>query len=144
VQIHDAESGSTGNDKFAEMKLTLASQQDIIPSGWVLVEANEVVLAKSLYVLRDKQVTTTFSVIIKEDYFWDVALPYGISIPKTSYLFQCYKSLNDIEGIVNVLQYLDAPICIGNDDDRFHDLKQWRAEKFLGRSKDCRIISNHK
>ena len=57
------------------------------------MESSKVVLAKYVYVEREKKVITTFSLVVKEDFSWDVVLPDHSSIPKTSYLFQQHISV---------------------------------------------------
>ena len=130
VQSNIAEPGT----KHGELNLALKSKQGLLPSGWTLVESSKVVLAKYVYVEREKKVITTFSLVVKEDFSWDVVLPDHSSIPKTSHLFQQHKCLDSVDRVVSVLRELDAPVCVGNGDDKFHALKQWKAENFLGRS----------
>ena len=82
---------------------------------------------------------TTFSVVIKEGFCWDVVLPHGVSIPKTSHLFQQQEHLHD-DKVISVLHDLDAPVCVGNGNNKFHALKQWKSGRFLGRSKHRKYV----
>ena len=72
--------------------------------------------------------------LIKEGFCWDAVLPHGVSIPKTSHLFQQQEHLHDVDKVISVLHDLDAPVCVGNGDNKFHALKQWKSGRFLGRS----------
>lgn len=139
VESDVAEPGTSG--KYKELNLALRSK--VLPSGWTLVKSTEVVLAKSMYIEKDEKVITTFSVVIKEGFCWDVVLPYGVSIPKASHLFQQHNLLDDVDQVISVLHELDAPICVGNGDEKFHALKQYKAGRFLGRSKQCTELSLH-
>ena len=120
--------------------MVLKAKQGLLPNGWTLVDSAEIVLAKSVYVEREQKVVTTFSVVIKEGFCWDVVLPHGVSIPKTSHLIQQQEHLHDVDKVISVLHDLDAPVCVGNGDNKFHALKQWKSGRFLGRSKHRKYV----
>ena len=120
--------------------MALKAKQGLLPNGWTLVDSAEIVLAKSVYVEREQKVVTTFSVVIKEGFCWDVVLPHGVSIPKTSHLIQQQEHLHDVDKVISVLHDLDAPVCVGNGDNKFHALKQWKSGRFLGRSKHRKYV----
>ena len=121
--------------------MALKAKQGLLPNGWTLVDSAEIVLAKSVYVEREQKVVTTFSVVIKEGFCWDVVLPHGVSIPKTSsHLFQQQEHLHDVDKVISVLHDLDALVCVGNGNNKFHALKQWKSGRFLGRSKHRKYV----
>ena len=120
--------------------MAFKAKQGLLPNGWTLVDSAEIVLAKSVYVEREQKVVTTFSVVIKEGFCWDVVLPHGVSIPKTSHLFQQQEHLHDVDKVISVLHDLDAPVCVGNGNNKFHALKQWKSGRFLGRSKHRKYV----
>ena len=126
--------------KYEQLNLALKAKQGLLPNGWTLVDSAEIVLAKSVYVEREQKVVTTFSVVIKEGFCWDVVLPHGVSIPKTSHLFQQQEHLHDVDKVISVLHDWDAPVCVGNGNNKFHALKQWKSGRFLGRSKHRKYV----
>ena len=67
--------------KYEQLNLALKAKQGLLPNGWTLVDSAKIVLSKSIYVEREQKVVTTFSVVIKEGFCWDVVLPHGVSIP---------------------------------------------------------------
>ena len=41
-----------------------------------------------------------------------------------SHLIQQQEHLHDVDKVISVLHDLDAPVCVGNGDNKFHALKQ--------------------
>ena len=56
------------------------------------------------------------------------------------YLFQQQEHLHDVDKVISVLHDLDAPLCVGNVDNKFHALKHWKSGRFLGRSKHRKYV----
>ena len=123
-----------------QLNLTLKSKQGLLPNGWTLVDLAEIVLAESIYVEREQKVVATFSVVIKEGFCWDVCSSTWCVNTKDISPFQQQEHLYDVDKVISVLHDLDAPVCVGNGDNKFHALKQWKSGRFLGRSKHRKYV----
>ena len=135
VQSHVVKPG-----KCEQLNLTLKSKQGLLPNGWTLVDLAEIVLAESIYVEREQKVVATFSVVIKEGFCWDVCSSTWCVNTKDISPFQQQEHLHDVDKVISVLHDLDAPVCVGNGDNKFHALKQWKSGRFLGRSKHRKYV----
>ena len=108
-----------------------------LPSGWTLIDrTSNIVLSKSVFIESEKQVATTFLVTVDENMCWNVILPQGSIMPKSTPVLSNFSQIiHNRDDVFSILHALDTSIiCEGSNDIKFRVLKQWNSGKFLGRS----------
>ena len=103
--------------------------------GWTVVQGgNNIVLAKSISSENSSGVITLFSLVV-DNFKWHVIYTHDSPVPvDCPVLAGVPSSISSISDILEIVKVVDgAKICLGNNNCKYRQLKEWDIGKFYDR-----------